>query len=285
MGLEAPAGRRARDVTDSASSPNSASRARSSSVRPPRAAIRSGRRAWVRARDWARRQRATRPWSPERSTSGTDQPRNIGRPGVLRVLEQAVPEALVDGRLVVAHHPGDQPGDRLDDGDGRRLTAGQHEVAEGQLAVGQVVGDALVDALVAPAQQREPRRGRQLGRPGLVEAPAARAEQQQRPGRSDGLDGGEHGLGGQHHPGSPAEGAVVDRPVRIGGAGPEVVDPQVEQPGPGGLADQAGRRPGRHQIREKSEHIDAQAADPLRPVTARAGRAAGRRSTGRAGVR
>ena len=56
---------------------NSASRiASSSAVRPPRASIRSGRSSSVRRRAWARRHRAMRPWSPERSTSGTAQPRN-----------------------------------------------------------------------------------------------------------------------------------------------------------------------------------------------------------------
>src|SRR3954464_3691941 len=57
--------------------PNSCSNsAASSSVRPPRAAMRSGRAWTVLAIDCARRHRATLPWSPDTSTSGTDQPRN-----------------------------------------------------------------------------------------------------------------------------------------------------------------------------------------------------------------
>jgi hypothetical protein len=53
----------------------SSSSARSSARTPPRASIKSGRLARVRRSAAARRQRATRRWSPERSTSGTVQPR------------------------------------------------------------------------------------------------------------------------------------------------------------------------------------------------------------------
>src|SRR5437879_5110148 len=54
--------------------PCSESNRTSSSVSPPRAAMRSGRRSRVRASAAARRQRATRPWSPLRRTSGTGHP-------------------------------------------------------------------------------------------------------------------------------------------------------------------------------------------------------------------
>ena len=57
------------------------------------AASRSGRRSAVRSSAWSRRQRAIRPWSPERSTSGTSRPRHDGRLGVDRRLQQPVPRA------------------------------------------------------------------------------------------------------------------------------------------------------------------------------------------------
>ena len=43
----------------------------------------------------------------------------------------------------------------LDDDEGGQLAAGEHEVADRQLAVDEVVGDPLVDALVAAAEERE----------------------------------------------------------------------------------------------------------------------------------
>ena len=75
--------------------------------------------------------------------------------GVLRVLEEPRREALVLGRLGVADHARDEPRDGFDDGERGELAAREHEVAERDLAVDEVVGDALVDALVTAAQQRE----------------------------------------------------------------------------------------------------------------------------------
>ena len=153
----------------------------------------------------------------ERSTSGTSQPRNVGRPGVLRVLEQPVGEGLVVGRRVVAHDAGHEPGDRLEHDHRGHLAAGQHVVADRQLAVDEVVAHPLVDALVAAAQQREPVRARPARGPRAWSnrAPAG-AEQEQRPRRLDRLDRGEHRLGHQHHAGAAAERRVVDRAVRVG---------------------------------------------------------------------
>ena len=53
------------------------------------------------------------------------------------------------------------------------------DLAEGApiLRYGQVIGNALVHALITPAQQRGTPSRRQLGRPRLVEAPPTRAEQ------------------------------------------------------------------------------------------------------------
>ena len=59
---------------------------------------------------------------------------------------------------------------------------GQHDVADRQLAVDQVVGHPLVDPLVAAAQEREASADGELAGDRLVEAPPARAEQEQRTG-------------------------------------------------------------------------------------------------------
>ena len=74
------------------------------------------------------------------------------------------------GRLVVAHHAGHEPSDGLDHDQRGHLAAGQHEVADRQLVVDEVLAHPLVDALVAPAQQREAVRRRQRTRLALVEA-------------------------------------------------------------------------------------------------------------------
>ena len=100
----------------------------------------------------------------------------LGRAGVVGVLEQARGEALLGGRALVAQDAGQQPGHRLDHHQGGQLPAGQHEVAHRQLTVDQMVAHPLVHPLVATAEQGEaPGEGGQLLGRRLVEAPAARA--------------------------------------------------------------------------------------------------------------
>ena len=89
----------------------------------------------------------------------------LGRPRVLRVLEPPVGERLLGRRRLVAHDARHQPRHRLDHDERRGLAAGEDEVADRQLAVAEMVGDPLVDALVATADQREPVARRELRAP------------------------------------------------------------------------------------------------------------------------
>ena len=59
-------------------------------------------------------------------------------------------------------HAGQQPGDRFDDDERGGLPAREHEVADRELAVAQVIGDPLVDTFVAAADQREAGTAREL---------------------------------------------------------------------------------------------------------------------------
>ena len=158
------------------------------SGRPGRS-MRSGRRARVRASAWARRQRATRPWSPERSTSGTSHPRNAAGRVYCGYSSRPSAEGLLVGRGLVAHHPRHQPADRLEHHHRRHLAAGQHVVADRELAVDEVLVHPLVDALVAAAQQGEAVAGRELARPG--------------PGRGAGRRGRAAAAGGAGRPPRP----------------------------------------------------------------------------------
>src|SRR5215204_1140607 len=125
------------------------------------------------------------------------------RPHELRLLEEpTLAEALRDGAHVVAHHPGHEARDRLDHEARGDLSAGEHDVADAQLVVDEVVADALVDALVTPAQQAEARTACQLGGEGLVEAAATRAEQEERTPRVGRLHGREDRLRSHQHAGT-----------------------------------------------------------------------------------
>ena len=143
----------------------------------------------------------------------------LGRPGVLRVLEQPVGERLVARRRPrCPSRPGPagrpprsrpSPPPRRRPGRSRRSTARRRRGARG------------------PARRR-PRSARTAAR--TRRAPPARRRsawsrrrppgpsRQQRAGRVDRLDRVEDRLGHEHHPGAAAEGGVVDGAVGVGGA-------------------------------------------------------------------
>ena len=139
-------------------------------------------------------------------------------------------ERLLAGRRLVAHHARHQPGDRLDHDEGGRLPAGQHEVADRQLAVDQVRAHPLVDPLVAPAQQART--------PAPAASSAARAWSKRRPpGSSRKQRAGAarpppprrtpaRATAPSRRP--PPNGRVVDRAVAVGGVVAQVVDPHVD---------------------------------------------------------
>ena len=85
-----------------------------------------------------------------------------------------------------------------------------------------MLDDALVEALVAPAQQRERLLRGELVDPAVVEQPAARDQRDHAPLRAqlDRVDAveaaqrGVHDVDAQHHPGAAAERRVVDLPAR-----------------------------------------------------------------------
>src|SRR5579875_479187 len=178
------------------------------------------------------------------------------RPRVLGVLEQAGGEALLARRRLVAEHPGNEPGHRLEDDEGRELATGEHVVTDGELAVHERVGDALVDPLVAAAQQGERPELGEAGAAALVESLAARREQVERTGRSGRLHGREDRAGGEHHAGAAAEGCVVDGSPGVGGPRPQVVHGELEQPRAPGPAEDAGVRVRLDDVGEDREDRD-----------------------------
>ena len=93
-------------------------------------------------------------------------------------------EALGDRAGVVAHRPRQQAHDRFDHQARGDLSPAQHDVADAELAVDQVLAHPVVDALVAPAHQAEAIAGGQFvghppgrtrDRPGRARTAAAAA--------------------------------------------------------------------------------------------------------------
>ena len=134
----------------------------------------------------------------------------------------------------MAEDAGDQARDRVQDHHRGGLAAGQHAVADRDLLERPPVADALVEALVPPAQEQQP------APPGRARARAsgrsARLRGERRIIRAFGasathrLEAVEDRLGLDQHPGPPAEGLVVHGLAAVGREVAEVVEPHVGQP-------------------------------------------------------
>ena len=106
----------------------------------------------------------SRPWLPPRSTSGTCIPRNSAGRVYCGYSSRPPLSGLCDSSAVLASlpsTPGKRRADPLDDRHGRHLAAGEHEVAERDLFVDERP-HALVEALVAPAHERDGGRSAEL---------------------------------------------------------------------------------------------------------------------------
>src|SRR6202042_3451818 len=79
----------------------------------------------------------------------------FGRPGVVRILEETIGEALLPRRFVVAQDTRQETGNGLHHDQGRQFASGQDKVPNRDLVVDQMVGDPLVHTLIATAQHRE----------------------------------------------------------------------------------------------------------------------------------
>src|SRR5438874_13071684 len=155
----------------------------------------------------------------------------LGRPGVVRILDQVRAERLLSRRIGAAQNPRDQAADGIDHDQGGQLAAGQHEVADRELAIGQLLRHPLIHTLVAPADQVAV--GLTGQRPGqtLGEDLSRGAEEDHRARPVPLADGFEDGLGLEHHPGASAVGHVVDLAMLVVGVVPKVVDVESDPAG------------------------------------------------------
>src|SRR5258708_22616148 len=139
----------------------------------------------------------------------------LGGPRELRAARELPAERVLRQRVGVSDHAGDQPADRVAEHHRRNLAPAQHVVADRDLVRGKARAHAVVDALVAAADDDQPGLpGELLGQP-LVQAPAPRLEEHDRAGvvEHDALDRLEHRLRLHHHARPAAERNVVDLAV------------------------------------------------------------------------
>ena len=98
--------------------------------------------------------------------------------GVLGELEEAGGVAVVGGALVVAEDAGEEAGDGIDDDGGGEGAVGEDVVADGKLAVDEVVDDALIDAFVMAAEEDEVGHAHELLGDALGEGTAGGGEEE-----------------------------------------------------------------------------------------------------------
>jgi hypothetical protein len=169
----------------------------------------------------------------------------------------------------VAEDAGEEAGDGVDEDGGGEFAAGEDVVADAELFVAEVLGDALVDALVAAADEDDAVAGGEAAGVGLGELAALGREQDDAGGGGAGGSGGdgegfealEDGLGLEDHAFAAAEGAVVDGAVTVVGEAAEVVDIDLGDAGAEGarddaVAQDAGAGGGAEEFGEDGEEVE-----------------------------
>ena len=189
--------------------------------------------------------------------------------GVLGILQQPLPVALVGEAHLLGQHPRHHAADAVRYGHGRNLAPGDHKVPQGDLLVHALLDEALVQALVVAAHQNDVLPPQQLPGHALVKGAA--------------LGGHEHRVHvpaclltqgpvaeiqrlRQHdQPLAAAVGIVVRAAVVGGGVVPDVGGPDGDEALGLGLADDAGLHHCADHIRKQGHNVDGHAALTHRP--------------------
>src|SRR5947207_12206077 len=89
------------------------------------------------------------------------------RPGIVRIFQETLLEALLLSAGGRAHYPGKQAHASIEDDHRAKLAAGEHIVADGDRFELPRFEDALVETLEAPTEQDHAVARRKLAHPGL----------------------------------------------------------------------------------------------------------------------
>ncbi len=201
-------------------------------------------------------------WSPERRTVGHRQTFDLRRTGVVRKIEQSGAEAVPFDRIRPLDDPGNLARDRFDQEHRRQLAPRNDEIADRNLLVHDGLAHALVDPLVAPAEQEQIAPARELAHFGLVQ-PVPLGRQQHPPGSSALRElphRSEPRGRGHHHAAATAEGLVVDRAVAVEGEIPQVVHLHVQAAALAGAPEKRGLEKGPKELGEDGQDLNAHVA-------------------------
>jgi len=158
----------------------------------------------------------------------------------LRLFEQTRrPETLGNSASGVTHCAITKAGDRLGHDAGGYLSPAENNITNTDLAIDEMLSNAVVHTLVASTEQAEAIDCGQLLGHGLIKGSPAWAEKKQWAWRVRGLHGLEDRLGLHHHARTSPERGIVDRTMDIAGLIAYVVAAKIEDPSPPSLAEQA----------------------------------------------
>ena len=170
---------------------------------------------------------------PGQEHVGHSHPAKLGRPRVLRKVQQASRERVARDRLVVADDAGHQTRDRVDDDQRGQLAPRHHVVAYRQRLGRQRQANALVDPFVPAAQDRDvPERAQALGVAMRETAPVGGRQHDRvrlAAPRANLVHRAKQRLRLEYHPRPAAERHVIDHPVPVRRVVAQVVHLQVHE--------------------------------------------------------
>ena len=193
----------------------------------------------------------------------------LDRTRVMRAVQQAVGlEAVLDRRFGIVQRPVLEPRDGIHDHRGRQFASGKHVVADRQFLVHLGRQQALVHALVAPAQQDQPLAPGQFAHPGLGQRAALGTEIDDpgrgRVGSAGRADRRAQRVDHHHHARPPAEGTVVDAAIVALGVVARIPAVDRQQAALLRAPDHAERGALGDELGEQADDIDAHGPGGLR---------------------
>jgi len=158
----------------------------------------------------------------------------------LRILESSAAKGLLLRTGFIAEGAGQQAGNGVDDDHGREAAVGKDVIPDRQFVMGQGLPHAIVDALIAAADDQQVRECGQLAGHGLVKDTAGWGhEHNSSVGVGEGRSCFEDGLGFEKHSRSAAEWAVIHRVMSVASIRPQVMNLKTESTGFAGSPDDA----------------------------------------------
>jgi hypothetical protein len=158
----------------------------------------------------------------------------LGRTGVLGAIQQAwFGERFEDGGVLIAENAWGEAGNGVDHDCGAEFAAGEDEIAYGDLIVGEMFGNTLINAFVTAADQQDLGVSGKTARGGLIETGSLRGEEDDACGggalRKNGLHGLKEGIGLEQHTFAAAEWTIIHCFVTVGGPISQVMDFELNQ--------------------------------------------------------